>query len=89
MYYALDKLGWQHTKATNPRFHGFNENMNNSRPGGKKHVMKCMVNDSWLLGNTIKLNTSKPLFDFEALVINDEELDAEDLAALADVEDED
>lgn len=86
VYYALDKIGFKGTKSVNPRFHGFKENANDGRPGGKSRVMLCMVDGSWLERNTIVLKDGVPAFNFEALSVDDSELEPEDLGALVDWE---
>lgn len=85
LYYALDKIGYQTTKAVNPRFHGFKENANSARPG-KKKVFRSMVADTWICDNTLPLFNTEPPFDLGILEIADGELESKDLAALADTE---
>jgi len=86
VYYALDKIGFKGTKSVNPHFHGFKENANERQPGGKGHVVLCMVDGSWLERNTIVLKEGVPAFNFEALSADDSELKTEDLGALVDWE---
>ena len=49
-------------------------------------MVLCMVDGSWLKRNTIVLKEGVPAFDFEALSVDDSELEPEDLGALVDWE---
>lgn len=49
-----------------------------------------MVDDTWFENNQkVKLSNTVPPFDLATITISDTELEEEDLAALADTEDDD
>lgn len=88
LYYALDAISYQAgTRVVDPRFHGFEDNAVHKRPGGASAKFpEYMLDKKWLekednrrsviIDDEIKLP-----FDLVGLV-NDNELDGVDLAAL-------
>lgn len=87
VFYALDKISWISETSNNPRFHGLKANTNKNKPKGRP--LRTMVDDTWFeLNPKVKLNNAVPPFDLDAITILDTELEVEDLAALADTEDE-
>lgn len=93
MYYALDKIafmGDSKVKTINARFHGFKENARNERPKGK--VPRYIVSEAWLkaTNNEMMIMGTGPCpIGWDDLVIDDEEIDLEDLAAMKEWNDDD